>query len=184
MINFSLEELVRIYQGEKNSRELVEISDDFYQNVGRHISRLTAEISRSDAVRRDLLQEELRNVVFMVQEIYFTRLVKTMAAVVRGQAPAPLIERERYAFNEIRQILERLNAELVQPAISGKVEVTVPERITNTLCILLSDFRDRIVGADLKSYGPFAKGEIASLPALNAEIMVKHGLARRITVKA
>ncbi|MEM2890011.1 MAG: hypothetical protein QW358_01510 [Candidatus Hadarchaeum sp.] len=184
MINFSLEELVRIYQGEKNSRELVEISDDFYQSVGRHISMLNAEISRSNALRRELLREELRNVVFMVQEIYFTRLVKAMAAAVRGQAPAPLIERERFAFSEIRQILEKLHAELVQLAVSGKVEVTVPERITNILCIMLSDFRERIVGADLKSYGPFAKGEIASLPALNAEIMVKHGLARRITVKA
>lgn len=184
MINFSLEELVRIYQEEKRSRELVEVPDDFYQSVGRYISRLKAETSRSDAVRRVLLEEELRSVVFMVQEIYFTRLVKAMAAVVRGQAPAPLMERERYAFNEIRQILEKFQAEMMQPVISGKVEVAVPERITNTLCILLFDFKDKIVGIDLKSYGPFAKGEIASLPALNAEIMVKHGLARKITVKA
>lgn len=184
MINFSLEELVRIYQLEKSSRELAEISDDFYKGIGRHISRLNAEISRSDAMRKELLQEELRSVVFMVQEIYFIRLVKAMGTVLRGHAPTPLIERERYAFSEIRQLLERLYSEMVHPALSGKVEVTVPERITNTLCIMLADFREKIVGADLKTYGPFAKGEIASLPALNAEIMVKHGLARRITVKA
>ncbi|MBC7099134.1 MAG: DNA replication complex GINS family protein [Hadesarchaea archaeon] len=184
MINFSLEELVRIYLEEKSSRELIEIPDDFYQNVGRHVSRLNSELGRSDGVRGELLREELWSVVFMVQEIYFTRLVKAMAAVVRGQAPAPLIERERYAFTEIRQILEKLQAEILQQTISGKVEVTIPGRITNVLCIMLSDFREKIVGVDLKSYGPFAKGEIASLPAPNAEIMVKHGLARRITVKA
>ncbi|MGC8816645.1 MAG: hypothetical protein ACP5PX_02370 [Candidatus Hadarchaeum sp.] len=184
MINFSLEELVKAYREEKSSRELAEISDDFYQSVGRHISSLNAELSRADAVRKELLRGELRSVVFMVEEIHFTRLVKAMAAIARGEAPAPLIERERDAFGEIRRTLERLYAEMVQPAISGKVEVTAPQRITNTLCILLADFRERIVGADLRTYGPFTKGEIASLPALNAEIMVKHGLARRITVKA
>ncbi|MGQ9787822.1 MAG: DNA replication complex subunit Gins51 [Candidatus Hadarchaeaceae archaeon] len=184
MMNFSLEELVRVYREEKSSRELVELSDDFYQSIGRHISRLNSELSLSDGVRKELLREELCSVVFMVQEVYFTRILKAMADVVRSRVPTSLIERERYAFTEIRQILEKLQAEILQQTISGKVETAVPERITNTLCIMLADFREKIVGFDLKSYGPFTKGEIASLPAPNAEIMVRHGLARRITVKA
>jgi len=183
-MNFSLEELFKVYHQEKTSRELAEIPEDFYQSVGEHISRLNAELSRSDGVRRELLREEIRGIVFMVQEIHFTRLVKALARVAQGGIPAPLLEREHQAFGEIRQSLERLYSGMIQPAISGEVEVAPPQSITNILCIMLADFRERIVGADMKSYGPFRRGEIASLPAPNADILVKHGLARRITVKA
>ena len=34
-----------------------------------------------------------------------------------------------------------------------------------------------IVGADMKTYGPFEKGEIAELPKPNAEALVKRGVA-------
>jgi len=183
MMNFSLEELARVYREEKTSRELVEIPDDFYQSVGQYISRLNLELNRSDSIKRELLLEELRSVVFMVQEIHFTRILKAMSMAVQGQIPAPLIERERYAFSEIKQSLERLHSEMVQPAISGKVEVAAPLNITNALSIMLSDFGERIVGADLRSYGPFFKGEIVSLPSANADMMVRHGLARKIAVK-
>ncbi len=39
-----------------------------------------------------------------------------------------------------------------------------------------------IMGADMKSYGPFAADDVASLPALNAQILVKQGLAVLIEV--
>ncbi len=34
-----------------------------------------------------------------------------------------------------------------------------------------------IMGADMKSYGPFAPEDVASLPPQNAQILVKQGLA-------
>ena len=183
MMDFSLDELARIYKEEKTSRELVEIPDDFYQIAGRYISQLNFELKRSDSLRRELLQEELRNVVFMVQEVHSTRVFKVMSKMAQGQSPAPLIERERYAFSEVRQSLEKLQADLVQPAVSGKVEVAAPQNITNVMMIMLADFQEKIIGADMRSYGPFLSGEVASLPAQNADMMARHGFARKIAVK-
>ena len=183
MIDFSLDELVRIHRGEKTSRELTEIQEDFYQSVARHTSRLAFEIKHADSIKRDLLQEELQSIFFMVQEIYLARVLKTMNKIIQGHPPAPLIERERYAFGEIRQILEKLQADLVQPALTGKVDVAVPPNITNVLLMMLADFPEKIVGVDMRSYGPFVRGETASLPAPNAELMAKHGIAKKITVK-
>lgn len=183
MINFSLDELARVYREEKTSRELVEIPEDFYQSVARHVSQLAFEMKRADSIGRDLLQEELRSVVFMIQEIYLTRVFKAMNKTTQGQPPAPLIERERYAFSEMRQILEKLKTDLAQPAIAGKVEVAAPPNITNVLLMMLADFNEKIVGVDMRSYGPFVKGEIASLPAPNADMIARHGLGRKIAVK-
>ncbi len=183
MIDFSLDELVRAYREEKTSRDLADIPDDFYQSVGRHVSQLGFELRRSDPLRKELLVEELRSVVSMVQEIYFTRVFKAMGKAAQGQPAAPLTERERDAFSEIRQSLEKLQGDLVRPVVSGNVELAAPQNITNSLMLLLVEFQDRIVGADMRSYGPFAAGEIASLPGPNADMLARHGLARKITVK-
>jgi DNA replication initiation complex subunit (GINS family) len=184
MNDFSLDELVRIYREEKNSRELAEIPDDFYQSAGRYVSQLNFELKRSDSVKKELLHEELRSVVFMVQEIHFARVFKAMAKIAQGQIPALLMEGERYAFSEIRQSLEKLQADLVQPTLSGKVDLTAPQSITNVLVIVLSDFQEKIIGADMRSYGPFHKGEVASIPAPNADMLARHGFARKMSVKA
>lgn len=183
MIEFSLDELAKIYREEKSSRSLSEMPDDFYQDVGRYISQLNFELRRAEGFRKELLQEELRSVVFIIQEIYFTRVFKAMGKIVQGSQPVPLIDRERDAFSSIRQSLEKLQTDLIQPIVSGKVEVAAPQNITNSLILLLVDFGEKIVGVDMKSYGPFKSGEVVSLPSQNGDMLARHGLARKITVK-
>jgi len=39
-----------------------------------------------------------------------------------------------------------------------------------------------IIGADMKTYGPFNAEDVASLPAENAKILAKQGLAERVEV--
>jgi len=39
-----------------------------------------------------------------------------------------------------------------------------------------------IIGADMKIYGPFAAEDVASVPAENAKILVKQGLAEVVEV--
>jgi DNA replication initiation complex subunit (GINS family) len=38
------------------------------------------------------------------------------------------------------------------------------------------------LGADLKTYGPFEKGDIAKLPEENAKILIEKGLAEEFKV--
>jgi DNA replication initiation complex subunit (GINS family) len=63
------------------------------------------------------------------------------------------------------------------------VAVQAPLDLTNVLLMMLTDVPEKIIGVDMRNYGPFAKGEITSLPAQNAEIMIRHGAARKIAVK-
>lgn len=183
MIDFSLDKLVNVFREEKTSKELVELSEEFYQDVAKYISRLTFELKRGDVVRRELLQEELRNVVYMVQEIHLARVFKALDKIARGRLPSPVLERERYAFSEMRQILEKLQAEIVYPAITGKVAVAPPHERTRILLLMLADIHEKIVGVDMRNYGPFSKGEVVTLPEPNAEAMIKHGVARKIGAK-
>jgi DNA replication initiation complex subunit (GINS family) len=183
MTEFSLDELVKAHREEKTSRDLVELPEDFYQRTAGYVSQLISELKHGDALRQELLREELRNIVIMVQEIHLTRVLKAIDKVTQGHLPNHLIERERYAFSEIKQNLEKLQTDLVYPAISGKVTGAAPLNITNVLLMMLTDVPEKIIGADMRNYGPFVKGEIISLPAQNAEIMIRHGAARKIAVR-
>lgn len=183
MTDFSVNDLVNAYREEKISRELIELPEDFYQSVAKYISRLIFELKHGDSLRQELLQEELRNVVYMVQEIHLARVFKAIDRIAHGRLPSPLLERERYAFSEARQSLEKLQAELIQPAISGKVAVAAPLERTNVILMMLADVSEKIVGIDMRNYGPFTKGEVVSLPEPNAEMMIRHGVARKIEVK-
>lgn len=183
MTGFSLEELFGVFRQEKASRGLTELPEEFYKDVAKYISRLTFEIKHGDPIRRDLLQEELENVVYMVQEIHLTRVLKALDVIARGRLPSPALEQERYAFSEMRHVLDRLQAEVVSPAVAGEVEVEPPHERTHVPMIMLADIPERIVGVDMRNYGPFYRGEVVTLPEKNAEAMIKHGVARRIAVR-
>jgi len=184
MADFSMSDILDAYKKELGSPKLSELSEGFYQGVGKLVSRLLFEIKRGDELQRELLQEELNNVVFLVQEIHTARVLKAMEEVSGGETPTSILERERQAFSDVRQELEKLGEELVSPALSGKVEVSAPFQKTRVAVLMLSEQPEKIIGPDLQSYGPFEKGEIVSLPEPSADMMVRRGQARRVGVKA
>ena len=182
MARFTLDDIKTAWMKEKTSRELTELPDEFYSDVARHVAELNRELGRGDELRCELLQEELRNVLEMVREIHLSRTFKALGEISKGRLPSSLLERERYAFGEIRQVLEKLRTQLVTPAIRGEVAVTAPPEATNVTLMVLSEI-PQIMGDDMRQYGPFKSGEIACLPKRSAELLIKHDLARKVEVK-
>jgi len=181
-MKLSSEDIKRIWIEEKSARELVDLPEEFYQDVARHVAELSREASRGEPLRQELVREELLHVLQMVQEIYLLRVLKAMALVASGKLPSPLLEHERCTFNEIRQALEKLHAELVAPAMRGEARIAAPREITNIVLICLTEVPP-IIGDDGKHYGPFKGGEVGFLPKRNAELLIKYGAARMIEVK-
>jgi len=183
MVGLTFEDIKNVLIEEKSARGLVDLPDEFYSNVGKYVTELSREADKGEAVRQDILKEELHRVLQMVQEIHMLRVVKAIDELAKGVLPAPLLEKERNAFNEIRQTLEKLYTELVAPAMAGETAIAAPKEITNVALIFSADV-PQIVAEDMKSYGPFKVGEVGFLPRLNAEFLAKHGLARKIEVKS
>jgi len=182
MAGFTFEDVESAWLGEKTSRGLTDLPEEFYANVASYVAELKREVEHGDELRRDLLQSELGEVLRMVQEVHLIRVLKAMDEAVEGKFPDPLLERERYTFDEVRQGLEKLHAELVAPAMEGKTTLTAPREITNMMLLIQAEM-PQIVGDDLKSYGPFEVGEVVNLPRRSGELLVKRGMARKISVK-
>lgn len=183
MASFSFEDLKHAWIAEKTSRGLADLPNDFYQSVARYVAELNFELKRGEQLRQELLQGELRNVLQLVQEIHLLRVLKAMDEVTKGRLSGPMLEGERYAFDKIRQILEKLYTDLVKPAVGGEAAVGARREVTNTMIIILADI-PQIIGDDMKQYGPFKSCEVAFLPQRSAELLMKRGTARKLEVKA
>jgi len=75
----------------------------------------------------------------------------------------------------------------IQPAQqtlqASKAEFKPPAHVTHKrLTLRFTKSIPAIMGADMKSYGPFTTEDVASLPTLNAQILIKQGLAVLIEV--
>lgn len=161
----------------------MELPGDFYPNVGRYLEEINRELTQAEQLRRELLREELRDVMRMMHEIYLLRVIKGVDEIARGRSPSPLLEDERHAFEEVSRILERLHTEFFAPAISGRAAIPAPREKTNVALIVSAEM-PQIMGDDMRQYGPFKRGEVACLPRRCAELMIGRGLARKIEVSS
>lgn len=182
MSSFGFEDVRKVWIEEKRERNLTDLNEEFYAKAAAYVSELRREAERGDELRRDILRTELREVLRMIQEIYLLRVTKAMDETLRGRFPEPLLESERYAFDEIRQSLNKLHAEVVSTAVEGKAALPVTREKANAMIVIQSEM-PQIVGDDLKSYGPFKPGEVVNLPKRSAELLVRRGLAKKIEVR-
>ncbi len=176
--DFSFQDLERVWISERTSSKLSELPKEFYARVAGCISQLIKELDLSEGLRRELLQEELIEITKMVSEIYSVRMLKAMGEMLRGREVFSLDERELAAFKEMKKILEKAHELMEWP---GEVDLSPPQ-LANELLLLRGEV-PRIVGEDLKYYGPFSPGDIVSLPRSTAELLVKHRLAEKIRAK-
>ena len=178
-----LERIKGAWVKEKISRELVELPEDFYQEVAKHVAELRRGLVVASDLQREMLEGELRNVLRMAQEIHVTRVLKAMGEATKEKPPSSTLECERHAFGEVRGVLRKLHADLVAAAAKGEVTLAVPPEPSNLVLNILADV-PQIIGDDLRAYGPFRSGEVAFIPKRSAELLVKRNRARLIEAKA
>lgn len=182
MREFGLSKIEDSWVNEKTEKELTELPEDFYKNSASYISELARELEESEDLRRELIREELRWVLEMLQEIYFFRTLKMTEALVEEEE-TNFLPSERRAFEEIREELENLQEELLKPVMKGESELKPPREVSNTTVLMLSTVPEPIIAADMHYYGPFGEGDIVNIPENSARLLVKQGLARKLQIK-
>lgn len=182
---------------------------DFYAKIAEYLAHIKEDNKALDkkSVKVSLLEHEARNVERMLDELLDLRYKKIVKTITRLQkAPVELLTNEEAKMcesfvgfsNAYQQFAKNLRegeqtpitvtiiqpaAPAVQAAQNLKQEFKPPAHVTHKrLTLRFSKPIPAIMGADMKSYGPFAAEDVASLPALNAQILVKQGLAVLIEV--
>ncbi len=172
---------------------------DFYVKIEEYLGRIKDEDKVLDkkSVKMNLLLHESANVERMLKELLETRYRKLIKTITKNQkAPIGLLTTEEdrmvETFADFTNTYRKFADDLMQGRLTQIKEMdktptkviiktdTSPAPKRSTIRFLKSI--PSIMGADMKSYGPFVAEDVASLPPQNAQILIKQGLAVLVEV--
>jgi DNA replication initiation complex subunit (GINS family) len=192
-------ELYTAWQREIDDPTLGALQLDFYAKIAEYLQHIKAEDKVLDkkSVKMNLLEREALNVERMLKELLGARYKKIIRIVTKNQKlPSELLTAEEArmceTFADFTKAYQNfanylMQGQIEQIAESYKVPIKVVLKTETAPIPKRSTIRflkniPAIMGADMKSYGPFATEDVASLPPQNAQILVKQGLAVLVEV--
>lgn len=178
-------ELCTAWQQEIEGSELGSLPPDFYANVADYVRRIKEESRMLDrkSVKAVLLERELQKVKRMLRELVWARYKKLVKAVGEGQKmPSELLTAEEAEICAGYVSFAEAYQKFAQNLLLGQIVMTNLAKVHKRVALRFVKAIPAVIGADMKSYGPFVVEDVASLPVENAKILVKQGLAVAVEV--
>ncbi len=189
------DELYAVWRLEIENSGLGSLSSDFYVRVADYLRHIKEENRLMDtrSVKKILMEREMANAIHMVSELILTRYRKLVKMVVARQKVPPdsLTSEEQKLYNGFAPSAEAFNkfaagileGQLVKINLNQASPATEAPVVHKRVTLRFLKPVPSIIGADMKSYGPFLVEDVASVPMENAKILVKQGLAKTVELQ-
>jgi DNA replication factor GINS len=177
------DDLYQAWKLELENKELQKLPPEFYVRTTEYIRKLREESRMLDkrALKTNLLKKEMQNVRRMVHELIQSRYRKIIGGVAKGETTSQdaLTPEEKTIYSRVSQFAEAVQnfAKEIARGQAPKIKTETDHR--RRALRFLKDV-PAIIGADMKTYGPFKVEDIATLPVENTKILIKQGLAERV----
>ena len=176
------DELYEAWLRDKESADVQTLSKDFFSRLAQYVKKLKEESRMLDekSTRARLLLLEAKNVKRISEDLIQLRYEKLLRNTTLKEqiTQEGLIGEEKKFYCEIASSAEEYHNFLkgILSGNSSTFEADVEVKMKKKVLRFLREV-PAIIGADMKLYGPFSPQDVASLPAENAKILVKQGLA-------
>jgi DNA replication initiation complex subunit (GINS family) len=203
----SYKDLYAAWHWETTEASLGGLPPDFFTKIAAYMKRLLEDSGLDKkTVKVALLEHEAKNVNRMLEELLKARYRKIIKSITKNQrVPDEVLTIEEVAMSQTFAGFADAYVKFSKSLLEGQTPTTQPVAQTQSsqeapITVRLveskpleSPARKRltlrftkpipaIMGADMKSYGPFVAEDVAALPAVNAKMLVKQGLAVLIEV--
>jgi DNA replication initiation complex subunit (GINS family) len=178
------DELFKAWKTEKETAVLQKLSENFYSALAYYIKNIREERRMLDekSAKGRLLTREFKSVVALVRDLVWLRYYKTMKASLAGEPVLiqALTKEERQQYGDIlpSETSKNFSKEILQGRLPD-----LRTEANKTKVIRLLRKIPAIVGADMKTYGPFEPEDIATVPSENARLLIKQGAAVEVMAK-
>jgi len=180
------DELYEAWTKERETTEIQVLPKDFYVKLTGYMKKMKEESRMLDekTVRAKLLRRESKNVKKMVEELIQLRSEKALGETIDGKVVAKeaLTNEEEKLLGEVSPSLESYQS-LLKDIFGGRSPRIEVKEKPKTMILRFTQEIPAIIGADMKTYGPFRPEDIASLPVENARILIKQGVAVEVETK-
>jgi DNA replication factor GINS len=190
--------LYEAWRREKHRSDVQPLPEGFHAAMAGYIQALREQQKAADkaGLQGRIMAEEQQHAERMIREIHAERLRKIVTLELDEKPADPLnltIDEKRFQV-EIRRTLST-HAQSVKPLAAGKPpqQEATPEPPRpqpqqpprhapsgDLKVVRLLQPLPAIMGVDMKTYGPFKAEDIASIPAQNADNLIKKGAAKLV----
>lgn len=174
-----LEELYRMLEDELRLEGLGRVPRNLYREVAAYIKTINDQIELGErSIIGRLMAKEKELLMQLTRMLMEVRIAKVQQAI-NDIDYTNLTPEERFITEPITQFKRRV--ERVEKAIeNGQLSVleAIERKATSRYMVVrFLQPHPPTIGADLQKYGPYQKEDVAVLPAENARLLVKQGIA-------
>jgi len=177
-------ELYEIWRQELEDPELVRLPPNFYAGIVDYAKKLKEESRMLDkrTVKANLLKKEMQSMKRMVRELMRARYRKILNRAARGEEISRdlLTVEDEQIYGRISPLAETVS-NFAAEILHGHEPKTLDDLKHKITMRMLREI-PAIIGADMKTYGPFKTEDVASLPVENARILTKQNLAEKVEI--
>lgn len=166
------ETIRRIFEEEKNSQGLTSLPDDFFGQVRDYLEK-KSRMARVEADRwaLDSIKRRLKT-IFERRE---RKILNSAHGFINsGVTPENLTPEEERFFEKVVECVKSFQKDRKERFETGHEKLS--------LVTILGDV-ERFVGINMRNYGPFRTGDIATLPEPNADLLINKGLAEKTEIE-
>jgi len=162
----------KIQMEEQRLPKLTKLPENFYVNVSRYLNqkrKLASDEMRSGP--------EIKNIERLAEDIFNRRerkiLNNALIFVRTGIQSENMSEEEQIFFDKIISHLMERRREILFSMLEAETKEV------GNLIIFKEDFSE-FIGSDMKTYGPFKKGDIAKIPEENMKLLLERGIIEEL----
>ena len=182
-------ELYAAWRREIEETSLGGLPPDFYNRIADYLRHLNEEnkILENKSIKVNLLEHESQNVDQMLKELLQARYKKLVKTITLSQKmPSDLLTVEEAemskSFVAFSEAYQKFAKNLMQGQ-AAKIDVKVEAQASHKrVALRFIKNIPTIIGADMKTYGPYVAEDVASLPVENAKMLLKQGFAVSVEV--
>ncbi|MBN1683467.1 hypothetical protein JW865_07950 [Candidatus Bathyarchaeota archaeon] len=193
--------LLDYWKKEKNNKDIQPLPEGFFDQISGYSKRLKEEKRKSDSslLVDKIIDKEKLHVDSMINHLWELRLEKIVKAELDGNSVEPLnLTNDEKKFQvDLRRLIASHNQslkhlligrEIIKDTFSPPVyqpvtpSVKVEKQEINYKVVRFLQALPAIMGIDLKTYGPFKIEDVATLPAQNAENLIRKGIAKVVEI--
>jgi len=190
------------WRREKQRSEIQPLPEGFYHAMAGYVTQLREQFQTLDksTVKGKIVEKEREHVDKMLQDLNKRRLNKLVSAELIG-APVELLNltaEEKRLQVELRRLMAAHTQGIKQSLRSKETILEVPPMATlpqvaprptpppdetsiqSIKIVRFTQPLPAIMGVDMKTYGPFKAEDVASLPAQNADNLIRKGIAKLV----
>ncbi len=160
------ESIRKIIDEEKASPNLTKIPDDLFTQAKAYLTKKSTV--EKDDWRLESAKRRLQDIIDIREKKILNLALYTARSNTK---PENLTADENGLFNSLTDLIKKFRENL-ESVIQTKED----------LVAMKQDFEE-FVGIDLKNYGPYKAGDVATIPRQNADLLIKRGVAEKIDVR-